>query len=1112
MVTASTRISRDRVARPRIPKRGFVLLACGERHAERANIALSYLKRATRHDIVVVKARCFTPIECDQIVDCVPPAHFTDVQASVALKTNLHRILGADDYTWCYLDTDVIAVRAEVDRIFDFHRAVITFAKDHVDIDSLSKHVVRCGCRQARCEHLRIHVEQAFDVRISDGRWVPWNGGVFVFGPASASFLDCWHAYAADVLGSPLWYPRDQGALAAAAWKHGLQFSSQLPSRFNRIVDGMRGIAVDLAGRSRLTTSQLAVDRTYHLSRKPRKDSPVLLHFINDTIGRKGWKNWDDVEALAPKPALPAVRRASRLTPDNRIVHGLWIGKHLSKLELLTLQSFIRHGHEFHLWLYGPLDTPLPDEVILENASQIIPANRIVMKRSSDDMTGVGKNSYGPFSDLFRYKLLYERGGYWVDMDVTCLRPFNIRDAYLFRSHRIGVMGNVMKSPRYSQVMGKAYKRTLAAIGRDAEWLFANRILSAEVRKGGLSRFVRKDVCNDDDWGIVSLMLEREIKVPAHWYGIHWINEMHRTMRDTGGRYMGHTVPFIPDKDNPKRGSLLARLYDEYGLANHPKPTPPPERPQKWRPQKPMNREHVNILLPTLNTGGAERIVLDTITALPPQTSARVLILDAARTSFDIPKAFCDRIAFEVLDGLTRYDKLRIAAARVRASPNASIFVHMAEADILSTLHAAGVRTIPVVHNMHPYLNIEPKALNDPGVLFVIGVSQAVVSEQRVRGCRKQIVTIRHEIGPRATAPHNPNARAIIRTRLKIPDGTLLIGMVGQFKTQKNYPRAVKILHRLLRYKPAKLVIVGGWDTNNATGRESYERTRFAATALGLASDVITVGNVVDVPDYLAAFDVFLNTSSHEGLSISMLEAQNAGCRIVASDVGGAREIKCSALHLVPHSSRDDRFVQAILDCLHDNPSSDKAATSDGLIPFLWSALANYGWRAVPPIPAARVFLTTGSALRKVSKMLPSPESGTPVHVGVYGRLPVDFQEFLEQRGVSILCLTAEGSIVQQSACALKLIAASNPAAVYFVGINAELRMVLAKVLSPELVLIDVDHPAVISTMLAKHKAFQHRICMDGSEYYARLHALWKDENAVAEPEVGNARASQSSI
>jgi hypothetical protein len=36
------------------------------------------------------------------------------------------------------------------------------------------------------------------------------------------------------------------------------------------------------------------------------------------------------------------------------------------------------------------------------------------------------------FADLFRYKMLYERGGWWVDLDLILLRPLTHPHPYCF--------------------------------------------------------------------------------------------------------------------------------------------------------------------------------------------------------------------------------------------------------------------------------------------------------------------------------------------------------------------------------------------------------------------------------------------------------------------------------------------------------------------------------------------------------------------------------------------------------------------------------------------------------------------------------------------------------
>ena len=103
--------------------------------------------------------------------------------------------------------------------------------------------------------------------------------------------------------------------------------------------------------------------------------------------------------------------------PLYRIVQGLWIGPKLSKIELACIQSYLKHGHQFHLYAYHPYEN-LPEGAILKDANEIILEKDIFTYEK-----GPGKGSYAAFANLFRYKLLVERGGWWSDMDFICLSP-----------------------------------------------------------------------------------------------------------------------------------------------------------------------------------------------------------------------------------------------------------------------------------------------------------------------------------------------------------------------------------------------------------------------------------------------------------------------------------------------------------------------------------------------------------------------------------------------------------------------------------------------------------------------------------------------------------------
>lgn len=93
-------------------------------------------------------------------------------------------------------------------------------------------------------------------------------------------------------------------------------------------------------------------------------------------------------------------------------VQSFWYGAALSPLEWLCLQSFIKHGISFHLYVYDET-LEVPDGVVLKDARAIYPEDRIFFYRD-----GEKRGSVSAFSNLFRYKLILETGGWWVDMDV----------------------------------------------------------------------------------------------------------------------------------------------------------------------------------------------------------------------------------------------------------------------------------------------------------------------------------------------------------------------------------------------------------------------------------------------------------------------------------------------------------------------------------------------------------------------------------------------------------------------------------------------------------------------------------------------------------------------
>jgi len=304
----------------------------------------------------------------------------------------------------------------------------------------------------------------------------------------------------------------------------------------------------------------------------------VLLQ--NDQRARKlndeGYKNYveqknryaaSDVREDGTSEASVAAGKISRqiflegeLAGDNKHVHSLWIGNTLSKIELLTLHSFIAQGHVFHLWTYEKLLTKIPVGVVIEDANKILP-REMVFRYNNINKYGHGKGSVSGFSDIFRYKLLYDKGGWWTDMDVTCLKPLNFSVPYFFRKHHhLELVGNVMKAPVQSQLMLSCFTEASAEVNENnTDWHKPIEILNKYVFENNLQQYVYPFISNHDDWNRIVGYVVGNDPLPADYFFIHWMNEEWRS-RDI-------------DKNEFRYRSVLGQQMIKAGLI-----TPPASR------------------------------------------------------------------------------------------------------------------------------------------------------------------------------------------------------------------------------------------------------------------------------------------------------------------------------------------------------------------------------------------------------------------------------------------------------------------------------------------------------------------------------------------------------
>lgn len=133
---------------------------------------------------------------------------------------------------------------------------------------------------------------------------------------------------------------------------------------------------------------------------------------------------------------------------------------------------------------------------------------------------------------------------------------------------------------------------------------------------------------------------------------------------------------------------------------------------------------------------------------------------------------------------------------------------------------------------------------------------------------------------PSAGSGFAPDAASVARLRADF--GGFVIGHVGALDdSHKGQRQILALATRFLTSAPEfRFVLVG-------SGRDG-ESLRADAKDL---PNVIFAGQVDNVGDYLAAFDLFLYPSRHEGLGSILIDALAAGLPVVATAVGGIPEI-----------------------------------------------------------------------------------------------------------------------------------------------------------------------------------------------------------------------------
>ncbi|BBP74376.1 glycosyltransferase [Pseudomonas gingeri] len=171
--------------------------------------------------------------------------------------------------------------------------------------------------------------------------------------------------------------------------------------------------------------------------------------------------------------------------------------------------------------------------------------------------------------------------------------------------------------------------------------------------------------------------------------------------------------------------------------------------------------------------------------------------------------------------------------------------------------------------------------------LSLLGVSDAVRDDMRKclpKWPTGRIRTLYNRIDIEALQATQVTV-AEAREALGLPVDAWVVGNVGRLHPDKDQATLIQGFAQALEHLPAhsRLAILG-------TGRLEQDLKELARE-LGIAEQVLFLGQVPEARRYFRAFDVFALSSDHEPFGMVLLEAMAAGVPLLATSCGGAREV-----------------------------------------------------------------------------------------------------------------------------------------------------------------------------------------------------------------------------
>ena len=134
----------------------------------------------------------------------------------------------------------------------------------------------------------------------------------------------------------------------------------------------------------------------------------------------------------------------------------------------------------------------IPEGVIVKDGNEILDKSEIFTYKNG---------SYSAFSNLFRFKLLFLKGGYWADLDLINIRRLDFKEDYVFVTEPTTNYNDqiittcLIKMPKGSKIaedcVNQCYKYKSDILNNKIIWGLGPKVLSNCVKDNKLEKYVK---------------------------------------------------------------------------------------------------------------------------------------------------------------------------------------------------------------------------------------------------------------------------------------------------------------------------------------------------------------------------------------------------------------------------------------------------------------------------------------------------------------------------------------------------------------------------------------------------------------------------------------------